>query len=169
MLAAAQQEIRSKFEVGSRAQGYSAAAAAAAAAAACRPPLTRCWARCCFASVQTSRSVSNAEQQQQLLAEGSEAAEFISSSIVQAVANDRGSYGAVPCRQWVLARCSSAPSPLLQGWLCRAARSGQLAWSTTFARDLLAPHCACARLRDSSSPPTCAGCCRPVLPPRLQR
>ena len=64
--------------------------------------------------MQASRSVSDAEQQQQLLAEGSEAADFISSSIVQAVANDRGSYGAFACQ--AAGPCSSGPSPLLQ-WL----------------------------------------------------
>lgn len=45
-------------------------------------------------SVQESRDVSNQEQQQQLMAEGSEAADFIRTSIVQAAMNDRGTYGA---------------------------------------------------------------------------
>ncbi|KAI7839687.1 hypothetical protein COHA_006495 [Chlorella ohadii] len=54
MLAAAQREIRSKFE--------------------------------------EARGVANTEQQQQMLAEGSEAADFIRTSIVQAAMNDRGAY-----------------------------------------------------------------------------
>lgn len=41
---------------------------------------------------ETSRGVSDAQQVQEMLAEGNEAAEFIRSSIVQATMNERGAY-----------------------------------------------------------------------------
>jgi hypothetical protein len=111
MLAAAQQEIRSKFEVGSHpVDSLPLPPLPQLPPPLPPPPLTRCWPCWCFAQpVQTSRSVTDAEQQQQLLAEGSEAADFISSSIVQAVANDRGSYGEPACRAAALAPVDPCP------------------------------------------------------------
>ncbi len=44
--------------------------------------------------VQGSRGVSDPEQLQQMLSEGSEAADFIRGGIVQATMNERGAYGA---------------------------------------------------------------------------
>lgn len=51
-------------------------------------------AKCPANPMQTSRGVSDAQQVQEMLAEGNEAAEFIRSSIVQATMNERGAYGA---------------------------------------------------------------------------
>jgi hypothetical protein len=58
--------------------------------------------------MQGSRSVSDAQQQQQLLAEGREAAEFIRSSIVQAATNERGVLGTHSCWCCVTLLCLRA-------------------------------------------------------------
>lgn len=60
--------------------------------------------------------MTNAEQQQQMLAEGSEAADFIRTSIVQAAMNDRGAFGAhwQPC-----CSCGCADVAAAVGWRCR--------------------------------------------------
>lgn len=56
------------------------------------PNLCACTTPGC--GLQEARGVADAEQQQQMLSEGSEAADFLRTSIVQAAMNDRGSYGA---------------------------------------------------------------------------
>lgn len=48
-------------------------------------------------ALQESRGVSDAGELQRLTAEGVEAADFISSFVVQARLNDRGNYGVVLC------------------------------------------------------------------------
>lgn len=65
--------------------------------------------------VQGSRGVSDPEQLQQMLSEGSEAADFIRGGIVQATMNERGAYGASSKRQCWPAHALSA---MLFGWLC---------------------------------------------------
>lgn len=93
MLAAAQAEIRGKFEVRQRWPRASFCLALRRRSPA--PPLASSRTADCFWSLmaQEARAVSDPEQREQLLAEGIETADFIRSSIVQAAANERGAFG----------------------------------------------------------------------------
>ena len=87
MLAAAQLEVRGKFEVG----GCSARLDRESHARPPPPALHLCynlWLR-----LQSARAVADSAQVEQLQAEGREAAEFIRNMLVQAPMNERGNYG----------------------------------------------------------------------------
>ena len=68
---------------------------------------------------QEARGVVDAQQQQQMLAEGSETADFIRTSIVQASMNERGAYGAAAGRCWggvgATLPCARAPAAAAAG------------------------------------------------------
>ena len=110
---------------------------------------------------QEARGVTNAEQQQQMLAEGSEAADFIRTSIVQAAMNDRGAFGAhwQPC-------CSCGCSAVAVGWRCRSCGTCACAtcWCKFGDRQLLAWRrslCCCERACSARRPACITSLCRP--------
>lgn len=108
MLAAAQHEIRSKFEASASPCAKRARNLPSPQQLCCRPGrsfnLRIHWGAWTLAPrtsasphrhcVQGARSVADPAQQQQMLAEGSEAADFLRTSIVQAATNERGAFGA---------------------------------------------------------------------------